>query len=138
MPYKITEKDFGLVIVLPGDILFDFDKDWLHYEAEEAVGKTMKYINSLPPIYKQIRIEGHTDYREKTPGHNMDLSRRRAQTVLSYFQRNKSHFNQEFVYDPAVGLGATQPVAPNKKPDGSDDADGMQKNRRVEIYLYKK
>jgi outer membrane protein OmpA-like peptidoglycan-associated protein len=35
------------------------------------------------------------------------------------------------------GFGDTQPVAPNKKPDGSDDPDGRQKNRRVEISLRK-
>jgi outer membrane protein OmpA-like peptidoglycan-associated protein len=33
------------------------------------------------------------------------------------------------------GWGETKPVAPNKKPDGSDDPEGRQKNRRVEIVL---
>jgi photosystem I P700 chlorophyll a apoprotein A2 len=33
------------------------------------------------------------------------------------------------------GFGATKPVAPNQKPDGSDDPEGRQKNRRVEIIL---
>jgi flagellar motor protein MotB len=31
----------------------------------------------------------------------------------------------------------TKPVAPNAKPDGSDDPDGRQNNRRVEITLKK-
>jgi outer membrane protein OmpA-like peptidoglycan-associated protein len=31
------------------------------------------------------------------------------------------------------GYGKTRPVAPNKKPDGSDDPAGRQKNRRVEV-----
>lgn len=35
------------------------------------------------------------------------------------------------------GFGARKPVAPNKKLDGSDDADGRQKNRRVEIIMKK-
>jgi outer membrane protein OmpA-like peptidoglycan-associated protein len=35
----------------------------------------------------------------------------------------------------AQGFGATHPVAPNAKPDGSDDPEGRQKNRRVEIVL---
>jgi photosystem I P700 chlorophyll a apoprotein A2 len=30
-----------------------------------------------------------------------------------------------------------KPVAPNTKPDGSDDPDGRQKNRRVEIIMRK-
>ena len=36
------------------------------------------------------------------------------------------------------GFGASKPVAPNAKPDGSDDPDGRQKNRRVEIVVGKK
>jgi hypothetical protein len=35
------------------------------------------------------------------------------------------------------GLGASRPVAPNTKPDGSDDPEGRQKNRRVEIVIGK-
>jgi outer membrane protein OmpA-like peptidoglycan-associated protein len=35
------------------------------------------------------------------------------------------------------GLGEKKPVAPNTKPDGSDDPEGRQKNRRVEIILKK-
>jgi outer membrane protein OmpA-like peptidoglycan-associated protein len=34
-----------------------------------------------------------------------------------------------------AGFGAENPVAPNTKPDGSDDPDGRQKNRRVEIVI---
>jgi outer membrane protein OmpA-like peptidoglycan-associated protein len=33
--------------------------------------------------------------------------------------------------------GKSQPAAPNQRPDGSDDADGRAKNRRVEIFLVK-
>ena len=35
------------------------------------------------------------------------------------------------------GFGAKKPVAPNTKPDGSDDPEGRQKNRRVEIVVKK-
>ena len=33
------------------------------------------------------------------------------------------------------GFGAKKPIAPNQKPDGSDDPEGRQKNRRVEITI---
>jgi photosystem I P700 chlorophyll a apoprotein A2 len=33
------------------------------------------------------------------------------------------------------GWGSTKPVAPNTKPDGSDDPIGRQKNRRVGITI---
>jgi len=32
-------------------------------------------------------------------------------------------------------LTAGRPAAPNEKPDGSDDPDGRQQNRRVEITI---
>jgi len=35
------------------------------------------------------------------------------------------------------GWGAAKPVAPNSKPNGADDPDGRQKNRRVEITIKK-
>jgi photosystem I P700 chlorophyll a apoprotein A2 len=35
------------------------------------------------------------------------------------------------------GFAETKPAAPNQNPDGSDDPDGRQKNRRVEITIKK-
>jgi outer membrane protein OmpA-like peptidoglycan-associated protein len=36
-----------------------------------------------------------------------------------------------------VGFGAQNPVAPNRKPDGSDDPEGRQRNRRVTFIIPK-
>lgn len=36
------------------------------------------------------------------------------------------------------GFGVTKPAVSNTKPDGPDDPDGRQKNRRVEIVIGKK
>jgi outer membrane protein OmpA-like peptidoglycan-associated protein len=33
------------------------------------------------------------------------------------------------------GYGETQPVAPNTRPDGSDDPAGRRKNRRVVVAV---
>ncbi|MBA3478489.1 MAG: hypothetical protein H0T52_08850 [Lautropia sp.] len=35
------------------------------------------------------------------------------------------------------GFGKAKPVAPNTRSDGSDDPEGRQKNRRVEIVMRK-
>jgi outer membrane protein OmpA-like peptidoglycan-associated protein len=35
------------------------------------------------------------------------------------------------------GWGESKPVVSNTKPDGSDDPEGRQKNRRVEIVITK-
>lgn len=136
--FKVSSQDFGLVIRAPGDVLFDFDTDWLHYEADPRLGEIIRYINALPTSYARISVEGHTDSIEKTPGYNLALSKRRAQTVLNYFSRNKWAFNKDYAFDAARGFGATKPIAPNKNPDGTDNPAGRAKNRRVEIFLYKK
>ncbi|MBV9631876.1 MAG: hypothetical protein JO230_27530, partial [Xanthobacteraceae bacterium] len=33
------------------------------------------------------------------------------------------------------GFGKSRPIAPNAHADGSDDPDGRQKNRRVEVVI---
>jgi outer membrane protein OmpA-like peptidoglycan-associated protein len=33
------------------------------------------------------------------------------------------------------GWGKSKPIAPNTRPDGSDDPEGRKKNRRVEITV---
>jgi outer membrane protein OmpA-like peptidoglycan-associated protein len=33
------------------------------------------------------------------------------------------------------GFGKSHPVVPNQNPDGTDDPDGRQQNRRVEVVI---
>jgi photosystem I P700 chlorophyll a apoprotein A2 len=65
-------------------------------------------------------------------GHNQRLSERRATSVKAWLVARgaSNQINTQ-------GFGDTKPVAPNTEPDGSDDPDGRQKNRRVEITLKK-
>lgn len=135
--YQVRVTDYGSVIVLPGDVLFDFDRDWLHYEASQNLSNVMDFINRIPERFKRIEVKGYTDNFEKVPGYNLDLSRRRAQTVIDYFKKYKWALEKEYFFYPARGMGAAEPVAPNRNADGSDNPQGRAKNRRVEILLYK-
>jgi outer membrane protein OmpA-like peptidoglycan-associated protein len=79
-----------------------------------------------------VRIEGHTDAKGSA-SYNQDLSNRRAESVKKWFTSHglkDLHFSTE-------GFGAKKPVAPNTKPNGSDDPKGRAKNRRVEIVITK-
>lgn len=134
--YKVKQNADSIAIRLKGDVLFDFDRDLLHYQATDTLSKVIKFINSTSG-YTRIVIEGHTDSRERVPGHNLNLSRRRALAVKNYFEKHSEYFDRKYIFSTA-GFGATKPVAPNKKPDGSDDPIGREKNRRVEIFLLKK
>jgi photosystem I P700 chlorophyll a apoprotein A2 len=62
----------------------------------------------------------------------MKLSENRADAVKAWLVKNASIAGSRIT---TQGWGETKPVAPNKKPDGSDDPEGRQKNRRVEIVL---
>lgn len=133
--HKIEKRDFGYVIKIPGDALFDFNRDVLHYEAEQRVSDAIKYINSLDKDFTIIEIEGHTDNKEKVPGYNLKLSKRRAEVVMDYMTRNKWSFDRDMTFGQTRGLGATVEKAPNQKPDGSDNPAGRELNRRVEIII---
>jgi outer membrane protein OmpA-like peptidoglycan-associated protein len=118
-------------IDLAADVLFDFDKADLLPKGQETLGKAAAIIKERAK--GSVRIEGHTDSKG-SDAYNMPLSERRANAVRDWFRRKGGLANVPFI---TKGFGATKPVAPNQKPDGSDDSQGRQKNRRVEIILTK-
>ena len=127
---EVKETDLELKINLSGDILFDFDKATLRPAAEPTLGEVVARIQKYPRA--KVLIEGHSDSKGKS-AYNLKLSERRAASV-------KTWLTAKGITDTNVktrGWGATKPVAPNSKPDGSDDPDGRQKNRRVEITIKK-
>ena len=75
-----------------------------------------------------MTIEGHTD-AIGSDADNQALSERRAAAVRTALE---AELGSGYQYT-SVGFGETKPVAPNTKPDGSDDPDGRALNRRVEI-----
>ena len=79
---------------------------------------------------RHVSVEGHTDAKGATD-YNQALSERRAGTVRDWLVRRGA----VPAGTPMVGYGESRPVAPNVKPDGSDDPEGRAKNRRVEVVL---
>ena len=124
-----TETDEGIIINLPENILFDFDKAEIKPQAEP----TLKKISELLAFYKDspMKIGGHTDSKG-ADDYNKKLSERRAEAVKKYLT---DKFNADESRLKAEGFGETKPVAENEKPDGSDNPEGRQKNRRVEVVI---
>ena len=118
-------------IELPADILFDFDKSDIRPEAAAALKQAAELIRQ--GAKGTIRIEGHTDAKG-APAYNSKLSQRRAASVAKWLV-DREAVKARFA---SSGFGAQKPVAPNTKPDGSDDPGGRQKNRRVEIVFSRK
>ena len=126
----IKETAAEIKISLQGEILFDFDKSNLRPAAESTLAQVAKLIASYPKV--QVLIEGHTDSKG-SDSYNAKLSDRRAVAVKNWFTKHGIASGSMQTH----GWGAAKPVAPNKHPDGSDDPEGRQKNRRVEITIKK-
>jgi len=115
-----------IVIDLPADVLFDFDKATIRPDAEPALARAAELLKSYPRA--QVSIGGHTDAKGDD-AYNEGLSLRRARAVADRLQGPAGRSLK------AEGFGERRPVAPNIKPDGADDPAGRQKNRRVEIRI---
>ena len=127
---KVTETEIR--IDLSGDILFDFDKYDIRADAED----TLKKIGDIIRAYKspEVTISGHTDSKGSEE-YNQQLSEKRAKAVKRWFV---DHAGIDPKILKAIGYGESRPKAPNKRPDGSDNPEGRQKNRRVEILIKKR
>ena len=118
-------------IELAADVLFDFDKVDIRPDAAATLTEAAEIIRqkSRGPV----RVEGHTDGKGGD-AYNQKLSERRAAAVAGWLKSRGGLRSTEF---RTAGFGARQPVAPNQKPDGSDDPEGRQKNRRVSLIIQK-
>jgi outer membrane protein OmpA-like peptidoglycan-associated protein len=111
-------------ILMPTDLLFEFDKADLRENAKASLQKLGKLIKRNPAT--SFSIEGHTD-SFGSDEYNQDLSERRANTVALWLETNMG-------IDPAkittVGYGSRKLIAPG---DGTKEE--QQINRRVEIVI---
>jgi len=130
-PLNVKESDIEVRIDLAADVLFDFDKADILPKAQASLKQAADVIREK--ARGPVRIEGHTDGKG-SDSYNQKLSERRALAVKSWFIQKEGLNNLVLTTE---GFGARKPVAPNKKPDGSDDPEGRQKNRRVEIIIRK-
>jgi outer membrane protein OmpA-like peptidoglycan-associated protein len=122
-----TVKGREIKINLAADVLFDFDKSTLRAEAAPALGKVVAVLQSYPKA--AVLIEGHTDGKGND-SYNQRLSEQRADSVRRWLVEHG-------VTTPMTtrGWGKSHPIVPNTKPNGADDPEGRQKNRRVEITV---
>ncbi|MCU1348922.1 MAG: putative lipoprotein [Acidobacteria bacterium] len=133
---EVKETDTEVRVDLAADVLFDFDKADLLPKAEETLQRAADFVKERTAAMNRgaavVRIEGHTDAKG-SDSYNRKLSLRRADSVKHWL----TNHGLAAVRFSTEGFGATKPVAPNQKPDGSDDPVGRQKNRRVEIVIQK-
>lgn len=128
---QLKETEKAVTMKLEGDVLFDFGKAEIKSEAEQTLDKVGTVIAQFPE--GKVLIEGHTDSKGSQKV-NRDLSKRRAEAVKNWLVREK-HIPESII--TTVGSGETKPVASNTRSDGSDNPQGREQNRRVEITVEK-
>lgn len=116
-------------IALAADVLFDFDKHELKPAAFPTLGKVAEVLKAHADT--SVLVEGHSDGKG-ADAYNQALSERRAASVRDWLVRNAGQPRSRFTIR---GFGKSRPIAPNSKPDGSDDPGGRERNRRVEIVV---
>lgn len=127
--FDATTVDGGFRLTLPDSILFDFGSAELRADHSP----TLSLIAEVLDFYAdaQIIVVGHTD-SVGSDSANQALSERRAQSVVDALVASQG-ISADRV--SAEGRGGSEPVADNTNPDGSDNPEGRQLNRRVEIVV---
>jgi outer membrane protein OmpA-like peptidoglycan-associated protein len=113
-------------VTLDADVLFAFDRADLSPSAQGRLDDTAA---ALPASTGPIQVDGYTD-AEGDRAYNQSLSERRARAVADALGRAQPAVSARLA---PQGHGAADPVAPNTKPDGSDNPAGRAENRRVTI-----
>ena len=117
-------------LTLGADVLFDFDQATLKPDSAPAMKKVVDAMNKINGGRVSVSVIGHTD-AVGADDYNQALSVRRAEAVraaLAPLAGGTANFS-------VGGFGSKQPIAPNRKSDGSDDPQGRARNRRVEIVV---
>lgn len=119
---SVTRRGERIVLNMPSNITFPTDGDQIRGEFYPVLNSVAivlaKYDRSI------VDVDGHTD-SQGSDGYNLDLSRRRAESVADYLAAQRIDGRRLNVQ----GFGESRPVADN----GSDY--GRAENRRVEVSI---
>jgi len=122
------DKQGGLKIVLPNQVLFDTAKAQLKPAAHSVLEVVAGLLGELQGVMFEVR--GHTDSRPliRSPKYrdNYDLSYARADAVVRWLTAAGAIPLERF---EIIACGPSQPVASN------ETEEGLQQNRRVEIFV---
>ncbi|MCS7027130.1 MAG: OmpA family protein [Bacteroidia bacterium] len=109
--------------IIMRNIFYDYNKATLRPQSKAELDRVAAMLNECPKM--RVQINAHTD-SDGTEEYNLDLSQRRAQSVVDYLVKVKG-------IDPkrlsAKGFGESQPV------DTNETDEGKQNNRRTELEI---
>jgi outer membrane protein OmpA-like peptidoglycan-associated protein len=111
------------LIVLGAELLFETNKSTLRSEHFATLNSIVDYLVLHP--HRSVKISGHTD-NTGSEGHNLALSKRRADVVAEYLVSNGVDINRVETF----GFGSAKPLVANTTDEG------RKKNRRVELLIH--
>ena len=123
IPISNIQKKLDNIIAIR-NIEFENNKSTIRKNSLPILKKVIGILKEYPEI--SIEIGGHTDSRGNAM-HNMLLSKKRAETVMTFLIKNGVNKSRLKV----KGYGLTKPIADN------DTEEGRKKNRRVEFKIIK-
>ena len=110
------------LIVLGAELLFETNRSTLRVEHFSTLNSIVTYLVLNPERF--VKISGHTD-NIGSEGHNLTLSKRRADVVAEYLVNNGVDINRVQTF----GFGSSKPLVTNT----TDER--RMKNRRVELLI---
>jgi len=110
------------------NIYYNFARAEIRPDAAKELDKLVQLLVDNPEI--KIELGSHTDSVD-TDSYNLDLSQRRANSAVNYIVQHGISPDRIV----AKGYGESKPIARNTNPDGTDNPDGRQKNRRTEFKI---
>lgn len=111
------------------NIYYPFDQAYLTDQSKTVIDTTIYPILLDNPAII-VEISSHTDWLGSDK-YNQRLSQSRAESVVKYLIDNG--IDKDRVV--AKGYGESSPLEPNAFPDGKDNPEGRQKNRRTEFKI---
>ena len=111
-------------ILMPTDLLFEYDSDVLKPQAAATLEKLARLITKNNQA--SFQIEGHTD-SFGSDEYNIQLSRRRAEAVKAWLN---SKMGLDATHISTLGLGKSRLLVPS-----TGTVEQQQINRRVEIVI---
>jgi len=110
------------------NIYFGLDSANIRPASARELDKLVEVLNDNPEI--KIEMSSHTDSIGSVE-YNINLSQRRAAATVNYLI--KQGIPAERLV--AKGYGESKPIARNTNPDGTDNPEGRQRNRRTEFKI---
>ncbi len=113
----------GIAVTFPDGLLFPFDSDQLHPEAQANLIRFAESLVQYPNT--TVLVVGHTD-SVGAASYNQSLSERRARSAADFIAANglaQARLN-------TLGAGENEPIATN------DTDAGRSQNRRVEVAIF--